>query len=990
MSSVKILRASAGSGKTYRLAYQYIRELINAPNSYASILAVTFTNKATQEMKSRILLELNNLASGKSAYLGDLERELMLDLDTIKSRASRARTLILHDFSSFSISTIDKFFQRIVRSFFKELGLDYNYTIELENDQFLGEAVDRLIEESADNEELRTITERIIGSKLDNQKSWDFREELISIGKELLSESYIGSNIINSKEVVEAMHEEEQQVKILESLMQKKCAEAIELMKKSGLEPSDFKGASKSFVYYFEKCYTSKSIEKYSETFASAAYDTDKWYGKATAKKTEIKVILSDLMAITGQVINIYQELCPRKTTLELVYENLNNVLLLGELSRRLNELWTEYNRLPIHQTTRLINDLIESTKIPFIYEKVGNRYSIYMIDEFQDTSTGQWRNFIPLLDEALAKNDLNPIMLIGDVKQAIYRWRGGDWGILDNQVQRHFGAAVDDQEKLIVNWRSLPELIKFNNDLIGKIIELDSAELGISILKQVYDQFEQKPAPNISNSGGYVRLGTDINVREIIEDIIKRGYSERDIALLVRTKVEGKTLAADLLDWGYNIISDEAMLIRNSKAVDTIINCFRLAVNPHNTLSLSILNNNVGREYNAPFEDQVLLKKIMLLTPVEALELVIESLEIGSHENEISHLQALYQVIYDYSNNTVADIPRFLEWWDETGHKKTIYLPSEQDAVSIMTIHKSKGLQFPCVIIPYADWSLLPMAGSTVWSTTDQAPFAALNPFPVNYKIKMGDSLYVQDYARETVYSHIDNINLLYVAITRAERELYLIHKNRPAKNTISKLIAAVFDPLELGEKTAPKSHQKEDTSESIEFKTFNSWPHGQRIRSSWRSERYFENGQQIQAPRSYGVMMHSVFAKMSSPSDLPQILRKMENAGEISKENSLRILEITTKAMTNPLITGWFDPGAKIRTEQAILLPQSTESYRPDRVVERDGAIEIIDYKFGNQQKQSYIRQLNHYIELLKQMGYSNVNGYIWYVELDEIIKV
>ena len=1026
-SRVKILRASAGSGKTYRLAYEYVRRVVENPRFYSAILAVTFTNKATAEMKSRILGELNDLAGGRSGYMADLLRDTEMPEQQLVQNALKARNLILHDYSNFSVSTIDKFFQRIVRSFFKELGLDFGYTVELENDSFLGEAVDRLIERSASEADISRIITRIVGEKLDEGKNWDLRPELIALGAELFKEQYYSTDF-SADAMQESFLGLKEELGRRDKCIREVAEKAMELMSDVGLEPTDFKQGKSSFASYIARIYRGEAIVKYNSYFGKVMEDSAEGCSKTSPRKDEIMAIMPALTPLVIQIGNLCPDYHRDSTTLQLIGENLDRYLLLGSLLEELRKLWDERSRLPIHETTRLISRLVDYTDVPFIYEKVGNRYENYMIDEFQDTSVGQWHNFLPLVDEAVARSARPSVMLIGDVKQAIYRWRSGDWNILSSLAGEHFGILADSSEQLAVNWRSLSNIVMFNNRLIRAVVDIDNNSLATMLesvphlarelegaLTEAYNSFEQEVPPHKAAGEGYVQMRpyysaeqANADILNTVGDILMRGYSQRDIALLLRTKRECRQVADILIRGGYSIVSEEALALASSDLVEFIVSVFRLSLHREDVITIAVYNRYLGREYREPLPqgEQQVMDQLLLQTPIEAIEKVISFFSLGRDSESVSFLQAFYQVLYKYTNENVPDLRLFLDWWDANGAKRSLYLPGQQDAITVMTIHKAKGLEFQCVVIPYADWSMLPRNSSTYWAENSNPAFSDFSPFPINYKKANADSYFAASYYRESVASHIDNVNLLYVALTRAGRELYIGYPSESMANTIAAIVSTAADLVagigkqtddqgavyyKFGQKTTFACQDSQIPPSDITFDSFLTRDSGQNIRTSWRSERYFaEGGTEAVSPRSRGVMMHSLFERIGSVDDIGRVVQEMILTGDLAAEDAAVLEGYARRAMENPVVGEWFAPGWTVRNEKPILIPGSVSTSRPDRVISRDGQAVVVDYKFGSVQRPGYRRQIKDYMSLMRGMGYDSVRGYIWYVELDKVEQV
>lgn len=1005
MNRVKVLRASAGSGKTYRLTYDFIKSLIEQPYSYQSILAVTFTNKATEQMKSRILEQLHVLATGRSVYADDLLRDTALPLATIQRNALRARGLILHDYSSFSVTTIDKFFQRIVRGFFKELGLDFGYTIELEQDSHLGQAVDRLLERSASDGTLSDILNRAIEDKLDNQKNWDIRSSLIKMGGELYRENYV-PNAVPPEQAITFFDSIRQSIETQIEELRLTCGKVLEAIDQCSLAPQDFSHGSTGFMGYIEKIYSGTAPKPYGKRYIAAMESIDSWHSKSSTKRAAIRGMEHTLMPLVRDIGRMYDELEVEKNTVDAIAENFNRHLLLDYISQELTRLWAEQNALPIHMTQNLIGKIVDHTAVPFIYEKVGQRYQKYMIDEFQDTSQRQWLNFVPLLDEAVAGSDSQSVMLIGDVKQAIYRWRGGDWNILSRGVVEQFAEDADTDELLNTNWRSRANIIDFNNSLIRRIITLDSELLETSLLEQVYDRFEQQIPPSRLSSGGYIQVGGYASDEECFEkttlairDVLNRGYAQRDIAVLVRNKKDGRKIWDELLHQGFRIISQEALQLNVAPPVEIIISTMKYALNREDVISLAILNKNLGRQFDAPFDSPELLDQLAGITPQQALERIIAHFNLGSEPEWIAYVQSIYETVHHFVCENVADLHLFLQWWNETGYKSSIYLPSEQDAITVMTIHKAKGLQFPCVILPFADWEITPVARgtkrTTIWAHTPQEPYSFLGTQPVTYAERLARSHYATQYRLETLYSHIDNINLLYVALTRAEAELYVFHKHEPSANEISSLITSVLgeQDFEQGEKTVPGKKTSLQPEQTI-LQSFETHESAERIRSSWASQTLFDTGilDSAATPREYGIMMHDIFARIATASDLPRVIETMVLQGEIEHQQGSSLENNISRLISDPRVASWFCDDWQLFSERAIISPGSTSLRRPDRVMTRGDMEEavVVDYKFGEIEKPNHLRQIGQYMTLLEQMGFRQVTGYVWYIELDKVIRI
>ena len=478
----KILNASAGSGKTYQLAYKYVRDVVERPTIYRHILAVTFTNKATEEMKTRILKEIHALASGKeSTYLTRLCDELQLDAVTIRKRAVEARARILHDYSRFTVLTIDTFFQRILRAFIKELGIDLNYNVEIETASVLAKSTDLLIESISTDKELLKWLSEFVQERIDEGQKWDVRDTILTFGDELFKEENKSTlaAACSRKELERIVRMAATTVENLKQELQRVAAEAVRIIVEAGLSYTDFTNKSRSFARYF---FTTAAGEfsAYSNTVGKMSRTTEGW----CAKNSPAIPLVGQLQPLLAQICDLYDKYAAHQNTYQLLRENFRSFALLTDLYVKVQQLCAEQNLMLLSETKHILSKFIGQNDAPFIYEKVGNRFERFMIDEFQDTSTREWENFLPLLQNAMAQADdrENSVFIVGDIKQSIYRWRGGDWKILHDHARQALGTSQTEVVTLQDNFRSLPTIVEFNNRTIARLVALDNRVLNTLI----------------------------------------------------------------------------------------------------------------------------------------------------------------------------------------------------------------------------------------------------------------------------------------------------------------------------------------------------------------------------------------------------------------------------------------------------------------------------------------------------------------------------
>jgi ATP-dependent exoDNAse (exonuclease V) beta subunit len=1050
MGNVKIIGASAGSGKTYRLAYEYVKGVVENPQLYRAILAVTFTNKATEEMKSRILRRIHELASGgESEYLERLRSELGFTEERIRKNALDAEKRILHDYSHFAILTIDRFFQRLIRAFVRELGVDVAYNLELETDSLLSVAADALIEDISGDEELRDELFAVARQRIEDNKRWGIKESLLGLGRELFGEEY-------SRAHSKGAPDNEKTRTIIEGVVDKaeaikrqitgKAAEAVAIMRDNGISPDDFKYKKGSVGAYFEA--VAGGDVKPLTTYAVKALDYDDWGRKDSPMREVADSLVPRLKPLLENINRLVTDNSRFLKSAGLLQENYRNFMLLADLQKRIETVCAEENIMPISQTNRLIAALVGDNDAPFIFEKAGNAYSRFMIDEFQDTSALQWSNFVPLLRNAISAEEGDPVLLIGDVKQAIYRWRGGDWQILSHRVYEDMGRDRVSSETLDTNYRSAREVVEFNNSIVERVTAIDNSELNATVdngvangaidsaeasslkdlLATAYAEHRQKAKPTAGE--GYVTISIydkDAEgeytppVIERIEELQQRGYAPGDIAVLVRSNDHARRIAQMLLahkhahpssPYGYDVVTQEALTVGAARVARFIVACLSLAVNPADSIQRAVYNRWTGRGFGEGLttEDERFFAHTARLSPEEAFEEIVMRYNLQSRAEDIAYIQAIHEQINSFSVRTVADIPLFIAWWNEQGFKQSITMQAGGSAITVTTIHKAKGLQYKAVIIPYTMWKLT--GRGIVWAETTEEGLEPIGRLPIKYKEDMAGSFFAAKYYRELVMSHIDAINMFYVAVTRAERELHLMMSADPRNGgRMSELVGKVLFRDEAGVTVGEVRGvvtRLENGTELMEFgrpsvqaertptpdTSLHSYPTarpGKRVRLRLPSARYTEDGALDLAPRDFGVMMHKVFENAVNKTDIRTALERMVAEARLSPDDYARLSEKIEQAFSNPLVAEWFgDKWDVVRNEGDIILPRDYSVRRPDRVMIRGERAVVVDYKFGSRQPAAHRRQTAEYVDLLRKMGYAEVSGYVWYVSLDEIVEV
>lgn len=1080
-----VYRASAGSGKTFRLTGEYIRLLFkdHQNNRHRSILAVTFTNKATEEMKSRIILELHKLATGKpSDYLSELMLEYSLPEEEVRTRAEKIVNTILHDFSSFSISTIDKFFQQVIRAFAREIGVHGGYALELDANQVLEQAVDTLFFElsSDENKLLLDWLTRFAEEKIEKSENWNMRANILELGHEIFKENYqYKAEAVNQKlhDRKFLSHFRNQLLAIGDRFiddLQRIAGEALGMMAERGLHPESFKGGSRSGMKVLEKIADKLEL---TASFRKMAESVDECITKAmpqAQKESIADLYYGGLQAKIQELIRRLDTGIIEYNTALIVRKHLNTLGILSDLTVQIRKLTNDQNTMLISDSNMLLHKIIDNSTTPFIYEKTGLRIDHYMIDEFQDTSVMQWRNFLPLITNSLAGSHDN--LVVGDVKQSIYRWRNSDWKLLDSGIYADLAGEQLADKSLDTNYRSDRQIVEFNNAFFTRAARNLQDKLNESIdpvseilpelkplreiISNAYRGTRQHTRPGAGE--GYVRFRfidqeeseegwRDASLQQLpglVESIQLRGFRACDIAVLVRTNGEEQQVIEKLLnykttpgarsDCSYDIIGNEGLLISSASSVRFLTGILTLFIHPDDPVQQAIVSYEYGRGALGLSENEALaatfqqqqpagvlcrhfsagenaeVQALKHLSLFEMCEQLIDRYRLADWHGEAVFLQAFQDIIFSYSTGKTADLNTFLQWWDKNSDRKTIAMPDNERAMRVMTIHKSKGLDFKVVIIPFCDWNLDNRRRPVIWCDTPAEPFAQLPMFPVEYSGKLGQSLFAGQYYSEMMHTYIDNLNVAYVAFTRARNEMHCIGPQPKAlkdgsiglKSLSSLLFTIVSDtsqPFECGEFDAStmeyvvgspvvRQVQPMEPVAGGTGKEANEYPVAlldNRLRIKHRINNFSRDEVDItEKPLDYGTLMHEILSELEQPGRYRQVVDRLVRQGRITERESTVIIDDLEAFGRLPEVAGWFSAGGEVLNETTIVTPRG-ELYRPDRVVLRGNHATVVDYKFGAAEHTSHLRQVEHYGSLLQAMGYS-CSGYLCYVKLRKVVAV
>ncbi len=1044
----RILSASAGSGKTYRLAYKYILDTLryyeDKPYLYRAVLAVTFTNKATEEMKSRILNRYAELATdpSKSEYIGDLRRDLPLSDEEYARRAKSILKRILHDYSHFTVLTIDKFFQRIMRAFVKELGVDVNYNLQIKSDDVVSQSADALIESIRSDEELQQWMVEYARETIEEDRKWnEIRENILSIGKQAIGDKSRDAlqSTTTKKQLKEVTFATRQRINEAVNKMAELGNKALTIIKEAGVDLDSFNGRAGGFISTFTKA-KNKCLNSIGNTAYSVLSGKKDWYSKETAKTpvaSVIDTITPSLSGLLNEICGIFDSTLKLRTMEGILWSKFRSFALLKDIYAKIQEVCQTENMMLLSETKNLLTELIKDNDTPFIYEKTGNRFERYMIDEFQDTSLREWNNFIPLLLNAMAMAEDEAIFIVGDVKQAIYRWRGGDWRILHSGVQEALGKANTHTEQMEDNWRSREAVVEFNNNTIKEIVAKLNSSLNAELLTALEEKVIKETTYNtlydtIYNAyssckqvarkidaakQGYVRVESYEDVPDIIsyiEDAIARGYDYSDIMILHRKGKEITRTAELLLEYKrqsgkeFNIKTKESLVVGRADIAKFIIALLRLTQDSSDRLSIAIVNQYLRRSYHDRLSEEELtrLSHLSQLSVEQAFEHIVKAYSLHERGDEIAYLQALHNIVIAFSTAKSADIALFLKEWDATLHSNSLVVEDNKNTIELTTIHTAKGLERKIIIIPYCHWTFtFERTEVTIWSKLDPKStpkeYAALDYFPVPFSPMITNTIFSDTYYTERVYSYVDSLNILYVALTRAVDELYICIKERNLKgeNVGAKLWATLdcdgdATYYEAGARTPKQLKVKKDDEPKVENIILDNYPTtDEMVAMRLPLQRYFEQSEDEHSPRRIGILMHNILSSAQSLNDVEEAIDDAHRAGRIDAVQRDELRAIVEKELRRDEAQEWFNGDwERVYNECDIIHDKGSVvgQSRPDRVMVKGQRAVIVDYKFGAEKLKIYRQKMEYYKELISRMGYTDVEGYLWYLTRSEIEKV
>jgi len=1054
-----VYKSSAGSGKTYTLVREYLKLVLTEPYKFRHILAITFTNKAANEMKQRIINSLKeisdfNLFPDSKAVifmLPELEKETGLDRNSISENAGKVLELILHDYSDFAICTIDSFVHRIIRSFAFDLHLPLNFEVEVDTDDLITKIIDILISNVGTDEKLTRMLINFTQSKTDDEKSWHIENDLTEIAKILTKEDgqiHIEKlKKLNLDDFSQINRQVNTIIRRFENTMTDYAKDADNLIKSKEIPHQAFFQGRSGISKYFEYLVNKRFDKVLPNSYVIKTIEEDKWYsGKVkTSEKAAIDEIKADIRLAYEKITEYVDKHYPKYVILNEIRKNLYPVAVLNEIEKVMDDYKSENNIVLISEFNKRIADIVLNEPVPFIYERLGEKYKHFLIDEFQDTSVLQWLNLLPLIDNSLSEGNFN--MVVGDGKQAIYRWRSGEveqfaklpkiYKKKDDPVLIQREQSLERNYKPEVlehNYRSKAEIVDFNNDFFTEISKLLPEEYrSIYIgLKQKFDK---------ENTGGFVHIEfpgknneeltfEDFNlqhIKETIDDLQADEFNLKDIAILCRSNKNASLIAGYLLENDINVVSSESLLLGNSAEVKFLIAVIKAMFDPYDRIAktgvISYLTlkgvlqgklhknlkdfgiykntndapgSNENRFYKVLSEYNFNLNKTKLLN-LPIYDLCEELIRIFNLDRKVDpYIQFFLDAVLKLSTDQSPELQDFFDWWEDKKDKLSIVVPEGIDAARVMTIHKAKGLEFPVVIYPFAT-DKHKKTKDKLWIDFENKEIPKLKTALVNANRILEKTGYSAQYIEEDQKSLLDLVNLLYVVMTRPTDRLYIFPAQPPEKEdtveSVPKFLKYYLKIRDVWENDKTlytfgkkKKYKSKAVEEGSDFKL------SRFISSEWRNRMLLS----LQAPehweiedpdekQEWGNLIHLVLSKIRTYKDIETVMDNLYFEGVVDTDEKNEIAERIKRFLSNPEVKQYFEKGLTIKTESEILLPDG-KTYRPDRLIIYDDSVTVIDFKTGKPEATKHKEQVRFYNKIVKQLGYVKVRGVLLYFDEPE----
>ena len=1028
-NSFTIYNASAGSGKTYALAKVYLKIILASPQNFRKILAITFTNKAVNEMKHRILNSLfefskTNSIENASPLFKDILNETNYTFVELPALGKLRLKQILHNYAFFDISTIDKFTHRLIRTFAKDLKIPQNFEVVLDVDLLLQEAVERVISRAGEDPVFTKVLLDFALEKIEDDRSWDIAFDLLKIGKLIFDENN-ADHLKHLKQVeledfLKLQTHLKKETKHLEKKIVELASKALEIIVASGLDFKDF--PRETLPNHFKKIQAGNfnPTQLYNNKLEDNLID-----GKIV--KATIKDAPQDL---APQLLAQYQaikEVIYKRGLYANINRNIIPFALLNAIQKELKIIQEEKDQLSISEFNTLIAKEIKDQPAPFIYERLGEKYRHYFIDEFQDTSQMQWENLIPLIGNAMEGEDelgtTGSLFLVGDPKQAIYRWRGG-------KAEQFLELATDQSHPFTVkselvtlpkNYRSYAEVINFNNNFFQSISPF--------LENEVYQEFFKIGNTQETNQkeGGYVNISLleedsdeeyATNTLDTINKCLEQGYTYSDICIIIRKKKHGLLLADFLMQHRIPVVSSDSLLLSESAKTIFLVQLIRYMVQPTeleiqyeilNFLSEGKKDKHAYIYENLGHLDEHLLavygfdaSQLRQTSVFDGLAYAIKTFDLIPSSN--AHLSAFMDLVFDVEQKYGSDMQSFLDYWDKKGNSASISTPENIESVQIMTIHKSKGLEFPVVIFPYANSNVFEEIDPKLWLPVNKDEFLGFSEVLINKKQEVQEYGEIESllYTIDHQKLQLDAFNLLYVVLTRAVNALFIISANNLDKkgahnpnyysglfiHFLKSIGAYQQDKLSYDFGDFSLNEVKEHTTtDQLTIPYIYTNKNRADFKILALAGTLWDEG--LDVAINQGNVIHYILGAIYTTTDLNRAIQMALQKGLIKEQEVKEIKEIVKKVILHKDLNQFYEKGIEVLNERDLLMADGTIQ-RPDRVVIKDNHATIIDYKTG-EQNPKYHHQLNTYAESFSNMGYIIDHKIIVYInteiELDYI---
>ncbi|HKK10139.1 MAG TPA: UvrD-helicase domain-containing protein [Bacteroidales bacterium] len=1050
-----VYKSSAGSGKTTQIVIEYLNLVIPSPEKYRNILAITFTNKAAEEMKSRIVKVLQGISAEGIEPYGIFVKQLLnqgISETKVKDNAGIVLKQILHDYSNFAVSTIDSLMHRIIRSFSYDLKLSQRFEVLLDQEELIRKSVDIILDSLQPKEKLTHFLVDFVKSRTDESQSWHIERALYDFAKVLQQDETIDFIPDLKKHSLDDYMKAEKDIKgfvmQFESFLDKKAKEAFE--KIGDISPKSFYQGEKGIYSYFKKIAGKKyrgsdgAAALHPGSYAQKFIDEGKYFAAKVPDddKERIDSIAATLISIHHDIESYVQKEAEQYFFFRLLMKNLHGLAVLKEIEEHLSKLKDEKDVIHISEFNRRISQQIQANaSVPFIYERIGEKYLHCFVDEFQDTSVLQWHNLLPLITNGLAAGNQN--MLVGDAKQSIYRWRGGEveqFAILPRLFQKERLADGDVNENLItsqfnekyleVNYRTSKTIVEFNNDLFGFIASNSNDKV-----KSIFDHHHQKPfrddfglvaAEFVDGKGEELEEAHLDAVKRYVDESLQAGYQKKDIAVLVRTKQKGMSLASFLSEHNYPVISSDSLLLSSAPKLHFLMALFKLILNPDDDVAWleaktflyyhhkikdafhDFIRENEGNG-KAKKGPQFLKKWLRMDTDqwenyslYDLAEQLIR--QFGLEKSGDPFITFFLEEVHKQSLDSESGLSDFIDWWELNKNKKSIVAPEGIDAIRIYTVHKSKGLEFPVVIVPFITKNAISPTNSSLWlqgkhhfSETSQIPVAYV---PANKSLL--NTAYADEYEQEMARSMLDEVNVLYVALTRPQQRLYL-SADLPSRNSRSQSMALFLSEFFLSKGHEVRAAQRitleggDDKQKASGVKAPFTEAKRAMVSESWRkkiviasqAEELHDISLGRLEGRYWGELMHSALADIDKSSDFEEVISRFKNEALLSASQVEHLAKTVKQVIEHPKLKELFSGEGQVFTERDIIT-SAGEVVRPDRVVVKNNIASLVEYKTGKKQD-PHKEQVEKYAQSLQQAGYEVNQKYLVYLDEEpEVVTI